>query len=51
MFVTTPSKYAYAFGLIATTSAIIFPPNTSLKRPGIFLFLAIGRGFYPFSHS
>ena len=42
------SKYAYAFGLSATTSVIIFPPNSSLKRPGTFLFLPIGRGLLSF---
>ena len=41
-------KYAYVFGLIATISIILFPPNSSLKRPGIFLFLPIGRGLLSF---
>ena len=41
-------EYAYVFGLIATTSIIIFPPNSSLKRPGIFLFLSIRRGLLSF---
>ena len=30
------SKYEYVFGLSAKNSVIIFPPNSSLKRPGIF---------------
>ena len=38
------SKYANAFGLSVTTSIIISPPNSSLKRPGTFLFLPIGIG-------
>ena len=41
--------YAYAFALSATTSVIIFPPNPSLKRPGIFLFLPIRSGLLSFS--
>ena len=31
------SKYAYAFPLSAANCFIIFPPNSSLKRPGAFL--------------
>ena len=42
------SKYEYAFALSATNSVIIFPPNSSLKRPGTFLFLPIGRGLLSF---
>ena len=42
------SKYAYVFTLSATNSAIIFPPNVSVKRPGTFLFLSIGRGLLSF---
>ena len=45
------SKYDYAFGLSATISVIISPPNSSLKRPRTFLFLPIGRGLYHFYHS
>ena len=41
-------KYAYVFGLIATISLIILAPNSSLKRPGTFLFLSIGRGLLSF---
>ena len=41
-------KYAHVFGLTATTSVIIFPPNSSLKRPGTFLFSPIGRGLLSF---
>ena len=42
------SKYKYAFGLSAKNSVIIFPPNSSLKRRGTFLFLPIGRGILSF---
>ena len=41
-------KYKYAFGLSAKNSVIIFPPNSSLKRPGTFLFLPIGRSLLSF---
>ena len=41
-------KYAYVFGLIATTSIIISPLNSSLKGPGTFLFLPIGKGLLSF---
>ena len=43
-------KYAHVFGLSATTSTIIFPPNSSLKRPGTFLFLSLEVVFYRFHH-
>ena len=42
-------KYAHVFGLSTTTSTIVFPPNSSLKAPGTFLFLAIGRDLLSFS--
>ena len=42
------SKYEYVFGLSATKSVIIFPLNSSLKRPGTFLFFPIGRGILSF---
>ena len=35
-------KYAYVFALSPTNSFIIFPPNSSLKRPITFLFLPVG---------
>ena len=47
--VVSSTKHAHVFGLKATTSTIIFPPNSSLKRPGTFLFLPIGRGLLSFS--
>ena len=42
------SKYEYVFGLSATNCVIIFPPNSSLKSPGTFLFFLIGRGILSF---
>ena len=42
------SKYEYVFGLSATNAVIIFPPNSSLKRPSTFLFVPIGRGILSF---
>ena len=42
------SKHEYAFDLSAITSVVIFPPNSSLKRPGTFLFLSIGIGLLSF---
>ena len=42
-------KYAHGFGLSITTSTIIFPPNSSLKTGGTFLFLPIGRDLLSFS--
>ena len=41
-------KYEYVFRLSATNSVIIFPPKSSLKRPGTFLFFPIGKGILPF---
>ena len=46
--IESSSKYEYAFDLSAANSIIIFPPNSSLNRPGTFLFLPIGRGFLSF---
>ena len=45
------SKYEYAFALSATNSVIIFPPNLSLKRPGIFYFYQLEEIFYHFYHN
>ena len=41
-------KYAYAFALSAQNSIIIFPPNSSLKRPITYLFLPIGSSLTSF---
>ena len=41
-------KYAYVFGLNVITYIIIFPPNSSLKRPGTFLIFPIERGLLSF---
>ena len=41
-------KYVHVFAS-ATTSIIVFPPNSSLKRPGTFLFSLIGSGLLLFS--
>ena len=40
--------YAYALALSAQNSTMLFPPNSSLKRPITFLFLPIGRGLLSF---
>ena len=48
MIAAITTKYAYDFGLSATTSTIIFTPNSSLKRLGTFLFLPIKRGLSSF---
>ena len=42
-------KYAYVFAQSPQNSFIIFPPNSSLKRPIYFLFLPIGSGLSSFS--
>ena len=42
-------KYTHVFGLSATSSTKIFPPNSSLKRPGTFLFLPTGSGLLSLS--
>ena len=41
---TAHIKYAYVFALSPTISFIIFPPNSSLKRPITLLFLPIESG-------
>ena len=42
--VSSSNLYAYALTLSAQNSTMLFPPNSSLKRPITFLFLPIGRG-------
>ena len=42
-------KYAYVFAQSPQNSFIIYPPNSSLKRPIYFLFLPIGSSLSSFS--